>query len=43
MGLGVNSRVGSEASDNEARDIRKQRHSAIQRQREKGTLNVNES
>lgn len=44
MGLGVNSRAGSEASDNESRDIRRQRHSAIQRQRKKaGTLNVNDS
>lgn len=43
MGLGVNSRVGSETSDNESRDIRKQRNSAIQRQRKKGTLNVNDN
>jgi hypothetical protein len=43
MGLGVNSRAGSEASDNESRDIRKQRASAIQRNRKKGTLNVNDN
>lgn len=43
MGLGVNSRAGSEASDNESRDIRKQRNSAIQRQRKKANLNINDN
>lgn len=42
MGLGVNQRAGSEASDNESKEIRKQRNSAIQRQRKKAALNVND-
>lgn len=40
-GLGINSR-GEENSDNES-NIRKQRASAIQRQRSKGSMKVNEN
>lgn len=43
LGLGVNPK-DSDASDNESREIRKQRNSAIQRIRKKGgTLTVNDN